>query len=125
MLAQPRVRILVGAVMVIIIGGIALVWWIMHQSQSTSMDDNTTTQQEVREQQTASLKNFEDIAGKYQKGTMQWANIYSSAAVYAANNGMCSRAQEIVHEITSANIKDSDRDGLVDTLTTQVKEACP
>lgn len=75
-----------------------------------------------QQQETATLKSFEDNARVYAEGSLPWANLYGNAALYAASHDRCDRAREIIEKIKNAKISD-DR-GLTQSYDNEVRRLC-
>ncbi|MDX2776311.1 hypothetical protein PV379_03000 [Streptomyces caniscabiei] len=94
---MTRRMILILIILVVILGGIGYFIYSKVTAPSPT-NKNTETVIDVSSQM--------DDANEYPKGSYMWANIMLNAATYAASNGACKQANDIIAQVENTPLEE-------------------
>ena len=92
-----RRTVLIIVVAVIVLGGVGYYIYSRITAPPTA-NENTETVIDVSSQM--------DDASEYPKGSYMWANIMLNAATYAASNGACKQANDIITQVEDTQLEE-------------------
>lgn len=92
-----RRLLIIIAILVVIIGVIGYFIY-MRVTAPPAANENTETVIDVSSQI--------DDANEFPKGSYMWANIMLNAATYAASNGACKQANDIISQVEGAQLEE-------------------
>lgn len=91
-------RLLIIIALLVIVIGVVGYFIYMRVTAPPAANENTETVIDVSSQV--------DDANEYPKGSYMWANIMLNAATYAASNGACKQANDIIAQVESVQLEE-------------------
>ena len=106
-------RLLIVIILLLIALGVAGYFIYMRVTAPPIANENTETVIDVSSQM--------DDANEYPKGSYMWANIMLNAATYAASNGACKQANDIIAQVENTQLEEPVD---VSAVRTEVGKSC-
>lgn len=91
-------RLLIIIILILIALGVAGYFIYMRVTAPPVTNENTETVIDVSSQM--------DDANEFPKGSYMWANIMLNAATYAASNGACKQANDIIAQVENTQLEE-------------------
>ena len=89
--------ILILVILMVILGGIG---YFIYSKVAAPPPTNKNTETVI------DVSSQMDDANEYPKGSYMWANIMLNAATYAASNGACKQADDIITQVQSTQLEE-------------------